>query len=455
MEDNYLKPLDTYAGTLYRETNPDSALSFIKKNRLEDMTQNDVYMANNRDMAMGQGTNKGIILEFDASKLQGRVNTKKPSWEMAYRNNNAEFVARLNDQKAYQDAVKSVTIMPGTKFTKSEKIAFKNSISEWDKTKNSDGSITYTKPEYMKQNHKQIVEQALKDNKPVPTEVLKDYPDLAKQYGVEYSRAKTPGIETNKEFLSSELLNKAHQAAMNDDYEAAYNYAKQAGDKGWEKAYKSLYDSKGGTEIPTPKLGGNVKGKYSDDTITKKEILKRINDIFTTVRTGRIGQRGVEGFMNHGTGIIRSRGYGDLDVISHEVGHLIDAALGLRKNAKAFDSEFTRVVNERFGKGTYEPVQIRCEGIAECLKDYVTSPNVAKKEFPKYYAAFEEALSKNPDVRARVNEYKDMIQAWNKQSPEARGRSGVSYSYENKKSLIERDKEKRISFKEKYIEDKV
>ena len=44
------------------------------------------------------------------------------------------------------------------------------------------------------QSHKELVEQALKEGKPVPPEVLKDYPDLAKKYGksIKEKPAETP-----------------------------------------------------------------------------------------------------------------------------------------------------------------------------------------------------------------------------------------------------------------------
>lgn len=275
------------------------------------------------------------------------------------------------------------------------------------------------------------------------------------------SRHETPGVEYSlskrsaHEAMRSDMLNKAHEAAMNNDYETAYNLAKQSGDAGWEKAYKMLKDSSGGQTPPVPKLGGNVKGKYSGKNITKRELLDRVNEIFAPIRTGRIGQKGVEGFVNHGTGVIRTRNYGDLEVAAHEVGHLVDAALGLRKEA-AFDAEFKKIVHERFGEGTYEPEQVRAEGIAEFTRDYVNNPETAKKNFPKYYAAFEEALSKNADIRARVNEFKDMVQAWNNQSPEARGRGAMSFAGDNKFETI-KENAKNIAYKayEAFFDDKV
>ncbi|WP_094603469.1 hypothetical protein SPSIL_015270 [Sporomusa silvacetica DSM 10669] len=274
---------------------------------------------------------------------------------------------------------------------------------------------------------------------------------------VEYSRSanQQAGKQPAAESMQPDMLNKAHQAGMSGDYATAYTLAKQAGNADWAKAYKSMMDTNGGQAPPVPNLTGKVKGEYTDSNITKRNFLQRTSELFAPIRTGRIGKAGVEGFVNHNTGIIRTRNYGDMDVAAHEVGHVVDAALKLRGNMGAYDSEFVRAVHDRFGKQAYEPEQVRAEGIAEFMRDYVMHPEQAKKTFPSYYSAFERALAENPDVHSRVNEFKDMARAWNEQSPEARGRGGVSYSYENKPNVIQRGKDAWQKTQEYWIDDKV
>lgn len=550
MEDNYLKPLDTYTETLYRETIPEGNLNshseksvrgdnvnlkydpdgripikIIKKERDKDWSKNktefkimpdgqavyltiqnvgrftvgdfertafraidDYFSPLNKDEYIRMSPDKEDYKYLKNGTHKGSFNWKDNEPETGYDKKTDSYIPALSVGKKpelvgdYGFVVKGDSlgvgsdgeplINPKTAKIVSKIMTRKQIINYYDKIlqqklkqlglSNSDyisirGGKKYINLDPYIPNkineHKQIVEQALQKGKPVPAEVIKDYPDLAKQYGIEYSLSGNRG--NSKEYSTSELLNKAHQAAMKEDYEAAYNYAKMAGDKGWETAFKALRDTNGGKEIPKPNLSGKVKGNYSDDTITKKDIIKRINDIFTTVRTGRIGQSGVEGFINHNTGIIRSRNYGDLNVLSHEIGHLIDAALGLRKNAAAFDPEFEKVVYDRFGKNAYEPDQVRAEGIAEFMKDYVSDKEKAKQNFPKYYSAFKDALSKNPDIQARVNEFKDMVQTWQNQSPEARGRSGVSFSYDNKEFIINKAREAAYRAYEAFFDDKV
>ncbi|WP_110953037.1 LPD38 domain-containing protein [Anaerosinus massiliensis] len=275
--------------------------------------------------------------------------------------------------------------------------------------------------------------------------------------GKEYSLSPSgkPGGFSILENMRDGLLDKAYEAVNNGDYQKAYELAKQAGAEDWASAYKSLADTNGGQVPIAPRLEGKPKGNYEGDTVTKKQIIKRAGELFVPVRSGRIGAKDVQGFADHNTGVVRTRDYGDLNTMAHEIGHITDAALGLRSNAGLYDREFVRIVNKRFGEGTYAPEQVRAEGIAEFMKDYLTNETIAKAEFPQYYQKFKEAIAKNPDVYARVNEIKSMINVWNKQSAEARGRSGISYADEMKPTIKERIEKGKIKFVEDWIDDKV
>lgn len=270
---------------------------------------------------------------------------------------------------------------------------------------------------------------------------------------IEFSKAqKQPA--PSRENMSTELLNRAHEAGDNGDFASAYRYAEQSGSPEWARTYKAMMETNGGTKQPAPNLTGKVKGAYNQPNITKRDFLNRVSELFLPVRTGRIGKAGVEGFANHNTGIIRTRNYGDLDVAAHEVGHVVDAALDLRGNAGAFDGEFARAVNSRFGKGAYSPEQVRGEGIAEFMRDYIMNPDQARRDFPKYHAAFEDAIRQNPDVAARVNEFKDMARVWREQSPEARARGGIVNAKDVEKGMMDKARDAYYNFKEKMIDDK-
>lgn len=146
---NYRVPLSDHAPTMYREASPMKALELIPTSRIT-ADQPDVYLADNPDLALGQGGNKGVMLEFDASKLQGQIN-KKPGWELGYRSGASEYRATYNKQGEFQDALQAVTVKPDVKMRTHERMQMDRALSEleqsgWTKTKNADGSVRYEKP---------------------------------------------------------------------------------------------------------------------------------------------------------------------------------------------------------------------------------------------------------------------------------------------------------------------
>lgn len=147
LKDNYLKPLSEYTDTLYRETSPDSALDIIPgTNRISDTTLDVFYFSNKPELAMGQSNNKGVMIEFDSSKIKGHLNQDKPTWQMSYKSGDAEFKSKLVKQKEYQDSVRKVTVKPDAEMNRTTRLRLNGLLDNWNKTTNADGSITYTNP---------------------------------------------------------------------------------------------------------------------------------------------------------------------------------------------------------------------------------------------------------------------------------------------------------------------
>lgn len=150
LTDNFRKPLSTYANKFYRETSIENAMNFIDKNTMASTDQ--VYLANSENMALGQGKNKGIMLEFDPKGLEGQVNKDKPGWELAYKNGEAEFKATYNKQNDFRDSLKAITVKPDAVSSKGFSNRLKGVLSDlesqgWVKKTLEDGSIHYEKPE--------------------------------------------------------------------------------------------------------------------------------------------------------------------------------------------------------------------------------------------------------------------------------------------------------------------
>ena len=150
MQDNYLKPLSTYTDTLYHETNTEGAFPLIKEADVA-ADPGEPYFANTPDLALGQGANTGILLEFDAGDIQGQVNTEKPTWEMTYQQGQAEFIGKLNKQETYQSGLRAITVRADAKMDKTAKVRLTRTLADlenngWTKTANADGSVTYRRP---------------------------------------------------------------------------------------------------------------------------------------------------------------------------------------------------------------------------------------------------------------------------------------------------------------------
>lgn len=203
----------------------------------------------------------------------------------------------------------------------------------------------------------------------------------------------------------------------------------------------------------------NPPDAQTDGTITMRQIYKHAQELFTTIRTGRMRSGGghrsdsVLGQYSPDTDVVRARTYGDLRTIAHELGHALDERLNL-SGSPAYNAEFAKVVNERFGKGAYKPQEIPGEGVAEFMHDYLQNPAEAKKNFPNFYKKFMEKMDSDPKNFAKVEEMRDMVQKYNGQSAEARGRSAVSYGYENEPSAMEKLKNSWHSFIEGVVDDK-
>src|SRR5574344_1052187 len=67
LNDNYLKDLSQYTPTLHREMSPAQAMKFIG-NINTNMTPENLYFSNKPELALGQGANKGILVELDSNR---------------------------------------------------------------------------------------------------------------------------------------------------------------------------------------------------------------------------------------------------------------------------------------------------------------------------------------------------------------------------------------------------
>ena len=185
--------------------------------------------------------------------------------------------------------------------------------------------------------------------------------------------------------------------------------------------------------------------------VTRREIINTVNDLFDQrVKSGRLGKRkDVLGWYNRMTEVIRTRNFGDINTLMHELGHHVDHKNGFSIDPK-FNAEFSKVVHERFGN-VYDKLGdegIRKEGYAEFFHDYVSDRNKAKADFPTFYDHFTERLAKDKELNGAINKLSKVTHEWFKQAPEERVKGSISFD-DGKLSTRIKDISDNGGFKEK------
>lgn len=283
-------------------------------------------------------------------------------------------------------------------------------FSEWLKDNGYDGAILHQvndpagknavfalSADKFGQTRKGSIESALKEGKSVPENVLKEYPDLKEKY--------QNGIE----------LNSGEQASLG-----------------------------GYSTIP-------AETTYNKP-VTRSEIIKDVNELIPA-RAGRTGS--YEGLYKGDPGVIRSKNYGDVETLSHEIGHYADSKLKITGH----DAELINAANAQWGSNReyakYTPEQRRAEGIAEFGRQYMINKEEALKNFPEYGKDFTSKLATDSKLSGQIESISEKMRAWHAQTPEARGRGGVSFGYENENTIKERAKDIGTRIYEVMVDDKI
>ena len=172
-----------------------------------------------------------------------------------------------------------------------------------------------------------------------------------------------------------------------------------------------------------------------------------INDVWAganklaNARPNRLTTRdqGVRGYFETIGRGIRTRGVQAFRVLSHELGHKLDADL------KIYGADDELINNaKRKWKGAYGDVNnpdydyvYRGEGIAEFTREYTLNPEVARKNFPQYTDLFETAISLDPELKAQFDKYANTVRQWYNQTPEMRARGSIAVEGDIKKTPLE------------------
>jgi hypothetical protein len=209
-------------------------------------------------------------------------------------------------------------------------------------------------------------------------------------------------------------------------------------------------------ETVQPLFGNKPKEKQSvpvNGTITRDDILKTLRDVVAT-RTGKIIKRNALGIFKTDAEVIRSREYGDFSTLAHELGHYVDKKLNLVD--PQYETELVSWVEKKWPNGEYSQEVRPKEGVAEFVQQYLFNPEEARKNFPTFYDHFEKAISADKEISSTVKIVQEQMKKWFGQSPEARGRAGVSFGYERKaEDIVKKAKDTWYDVYEKLFDDKI
>lgn len=157
--------------------------------------------------------------------------------------------------------------------------------------------------------------------------------------------------------------------------------------------------------------------------ISRQELLNSArNNLGVTIRHGRLGNvdDNVSGYFKVDPEVIRTKNYGDIGVISHEIGHHLDKQFKLTD--AAFDSELMKLGKVTSGSD-YTSDQVREEGLAEFIRLYLSDPQKALSDAPKFSQHFENVLPKK--VKSGLMKTQADVDRWIEQGPEMRLRGKI------------------------------
>jgi hypothetical protein len=175
--------------------------------------------------------------------------------------------------------------------------------------------------------------------------------------------------------------------------------------------------------------------KVYEQPITRREILSNMRkNLGVTIRTGRLNaDESVKGYFKVNPEVIRSRQHGDIQVISHEIGHSLDKQFKLAN--EAFDNELMALGANTSGKD-YTPEQVRKEGLAEFIRLFLTDSDKAIQQAPLFSKHFDEVLpkrAKNSLLKTQAD-----IDRWIEQGPELRLRGKIDRTGKEQVTLSEK-----------------
>lgn len=135
--------LGEYTAKLYRETSSDRAVDFLPNSMTQPQT---LWFSNEPAYALGQGANRGVLMEFGANGIPGQLSLKKPMAREAYEKGNAEFVSQDALPSQIGSNLLSIRIskeqQKGPYFRRMQGL-----LKDWNALRDVDGTLVLTRPD--------------------------------------------------------------------------------------------------------------------------------------------------------------------------------------------------------------------------------------------------------------------------------------------------------------------
>lgn len=131
--------------------------------------------------------------------------------------------------------------------------------------------------------------------------------------------------------------------------------------------------------------------------------------------------------------IVRMEKWGELWVATHEIAHALDWRTFRKELGKRWRAP-NKAVTREMQNLDYTPARKRThEGFAEYIRYLLTTDKAAEMapNFHKYF--HEEVLPKFPDIKKKLEQFKDMLDTWNKQGAENRMIQHIDWKGEHTK----------------------
>lgn len=162
------------------------------------------------------------------------------------------------------------------------------------------------------------------------------------------------------------------------------------------------------------------------------DLYKEAKSIFgVEINTGKIGSANAEGIYNTHANTIRTRVYGDLPTIAHELGHMFDKQYKLSDMESV--NELVKNYKTDLEEAGYNESLYPKESVAMYFADLLHDGEYAQQKNPQFSTALFDAMSDTD--KNKLADFKQMTENYFRMDDKERRRAQVRYRYKDKSTM--------------------